>query len=158
MEGKTVLLCSYHPGPNGGSSYHTHGNVLVVVVVVVVALTLTRMIKSVVTGQAPVTLELRNTPGKKHEQNQRWCTHISQLLVQSTRYMVVLIPLWCRYVHYRGKYRQCCSSDRHYSTYCHYWLLPYVQNDFTGTIEGRPALPSRYYKGTNTGSSRWSSG
>ena len=35
-----------------------------VVVVVVVVLTLTRIIKSVVTGQAPVTLELRNTPGK----------------------------------------------------------------------------------------------
>ena len=35
-----------------------------VVVVVVVVLTLTRIVKSVVTGQAPVTLELRNTPGK----------------------------------------------------------------------------------------------
>ena len=30
----------------------------------VVVLTLTRIIKSVVTGQAAVTLELRNTPGK----------------------------------------------------------------------------------------------
>ena len=38
------------------------------VVVVVVVPTLTRIIKSVVTGQAPVTLELRNTPGKKHKQ------------------------------------------------------------------------------------------
>ena len=38
------------------------------VVVVVVVLTLTRIIKSVVTGQAPVTLELRNTPGKTHTQ------------------------------------------------------------------------------------------
>ena len=37
-------------------------------VAVVVVLTLTRIIKSVVTGQAPVTLELRNTPGKKHKQ------------------------------------------------------------------------------------------
>ena len=37
---------------------------VVVVIVVVVVLTLTRIIKSVVTGQAPVTLELRNTPGK----------------------------------------------------------------------------------------------
>ena len=35
---------------------------------IVVVLTLTRIIKSVVTGQAPVTLELRNTPGKKHTQ------------------------------------------------------------------------------------------
>ena len=42
-------------------------HVVVVVVVVVVVLTLTRIIKSVVTGQAPVTLELRNTPGKKHK-------------------------------------------------------------------------------------------
>ena len=32
--------------------------------VVVVVLTLTRIIKSVATGQAPVTRELRNTPGK----------------------------------------------------------------------------------------------
>ena len=32
--------------------------------VVIVVLTLTRIIKSVVTGQAPVTLELRNAPGK----------------------------------------------------------------------------------------------
>ena len=41
---------------------------MIIVVVVVVVLTLTRIIKSVVTGQAPVTLELRNTLGKKHEQ------------------------------------------------------------------------------------------
>ena len=33
-----------------------------------VVLTSSRIIKSVVTGQAPVTLELRNTPGKKHKQ------------------------------------------------------------------------------------------
>ena len=39
---------------------------IVVVVVVVIVLILTRIIKSVVTGQAPVTLELRNTPGKTH--------------------------------------------------------------------------------------------
>ena len=38
------------------------------VVVVVVVLTFARIIKSVVTGQAPVTLELRNNPGKKHKQ------------------------------------------------------------------------------------------
>ena len=47
-------------------------------VVVVVVLTLARIIKFVVTGQAPVTLELRNTPGKK-QIIQRWHTHISQL-------------------------------------------------------------------------------
>ena len=33
--------------------------------VIDVVLTLTRKIKSVVTGQAPVTLELRNTPGER---------------------------------------------------------------------------------------------
>ena len=48
--------------------------------VVVVALTLTRIIKSVVTGQAPVTLELRNTPGKTHTHNPRWHTHISHMM------------------------------------------------------------------------------
>ena len=39
--------------------------VYIIVGVVVVVLTLTRLIKSVVTGQAPGTLELRKTPGKK---------------------------------------------------------------------------------------------
>ena len=38
--------------------------VVVVVVAVVVVPTLTRIIKSVITGQAPVTMPLRNTPGK----------------------------------------------------------------------------------------------
>ena len=51
--------------------------VVVAAAVVVVVLTLTRIIKSVVTGQAPVTLE--NTPGKTHTHNPRWYTHISQL-------------------------------------------------------------------------------
>ena len=45
---------------------------------VVVVLTLTRMIKSVVTGQAPVTLELGNTL-RKNTHNPRWYTHISRL-------------------------------------------------------------------------------
>ena len=43
-----------------------------------VVLTLTRITKSVVTGLAPVTLELRNTP-EKNTHNPRWYTHISQL-------------------------------------------------------------------------------
>ena len=43
------------------------GNISVVVVVVV--LTLPRIIKSVDTGQAPVTLELRITLGEKHKAN-----------------------------------------------------------------------------------------
>ena len=42
---------------------------------VVVVVELTRTIKSVVTGQAPVNLELRNTPGK-NTNNPRWHTHI----------------------------------------------------------------------------------
>ena len=46
--------------------------------IIVVILTLTRIIMFVVTGQAPVTLELRNTPGKTNKQtNQRWYTHIT---------------------------------------------------------------------------------
>ena len=49
---------------------------VVVAVVVVVVLSLTPITKPVVTGQAPVTLELRNTPG--NNTNQRWYTHISQ--------------------------------------------------------------------------------
>ena len=48
------------------------------IVVVVVVLTLTRIIKSVVTRQAPVTLELRNTVDKT-QKAQRWYTHMSQL-------------------------------------------------------------------------------
>ena len=47
------------------------------VVVVVVVLTLTRTIKSVVTGQAPVT-GAQECPWQKHT-NQRWYTHISHL-------------------------------------------------------------------------------
>ena len=48
-------------------------DVVVVVVVDGDVPTLTRIIKSVVTGQAPVTLELRNTPEKKKTQTkQRW--------------------------------------------------------------------------------------
>ena len=46
--------------------------------VAVVVLTLTSMIKSVVIGQAPVTLELRCTLGE-NTNNLWWCTHISQL-------------------------------------------------------------------------------
>ena len=45
------------------------------VVVDVAVLTLTRIIKSVVTGQAPVTLEWKDTPGKKHKQNKKKVVH-----------------------------------------------------------------------------------
>ena len=53
---------------------HGGRNPIVVVVVVVVVLTLTRIMKSVVTGQAPVTLELSSTLGK-HTNNPRWYTN-----------------------------------------------------------------------------------
>ena len=49
------------------------GKCVLVVAVAVVVLTLTRTIKSVATGQAPVTLELRRTPGK-NTNNPRWYT------------------------------------------------------------------------------------
>ena len=42
--------------------------VVAVVVVVVVVLTLTRIMNTVITGQAPVTLEWENTPGKNTSQ------------------------------------------------------------------------------------------
>ena len=51
---------------------------VIILIIVVVVLSLTRIIKSVVTGQAPVTLELRNTQ-RKNTHNPRWYTHISQL-------------------------------------------------------------------------------
>ena len=43
--------------------------------IVVVVLTLTRIVKSVLTRQAPVTLELRYTPGKKHKENKGGSLH-----------------------------------------------------------------------------------
>ena len=51
--------------------------VVVVVVVLVLVLISTRITKSVVTGQAPVTLELRNTPGKKHRQTKGGAAYIT---------------------------------------------------------------------------------
>ena len=51
--------------------------------IVVVVLTLTCIIKSVVTGQAPVTLELRNTP-RKNTNNPRWYTHIIKIKIHSS--------------------------------------------------------------------------
>ena len=72
--------CSTAEYSSSGRDVHTaemKSSVLVVYVdYVVVVLTLTRIIiKSVVTGQAPVTLELRITPGK-NTNNPRWYTHI----------------------------------------------------------------------------------
>ena len=54
-----------------GRMFDLAAYVVVVVVVVVAVLTLTRIIKSVVTGQAPVSLEWRSIPGKKHKQAKR---------------------------------------------------------------------------------------
>ena len=47
----------------------------------VVILPLTRIIKYAVAGQAPVTLELRNTPGKKHKPKvvHAYLVYLSQL-------------------------------------------------------------------------------
>ena len=59
-------------GPIGGALF---GVVAVAVVVVVAAaVTFARIIQSVVTGQAPVTLEWNNTPGEK-KTNQKWYTY-----------------------------------------------------------------------------------
>ena len=52
--------------------------VLIYSMLVVAVLTITRITKSVVTGQAPVTLELEY-PREKTLTNQRWYTDISQL-------------------------------------------------------------------------------
>ena len=68
-----VIFCftSQKRPPGSSPGYVVPG---VVVVVVDVVLTLTRIIKSVVAGQAPVTLELRNTLGQ-NTNNSRWYTH-----------------------------------------------------------------------------------
>ena len=54
--------------------------------VVVVVLTLTRIIKSVVTGQAPVTQALRNTQGKTHFARVR-----SRRVIQANTYIVTAV-------------------------------------------------------------------
>ena len=67
-------------------------------VVVAVVLTLTRIFKSVVTGQAPVTLEWRNAPGKKtqtkakvvHANTTADATHASARNVQNVESEVSL--------------------------------------------------------------------
>ena len=64
--------------------------VVVVVVVVAVVLTITRIIKSVVTGQAPVTPEWRNTPGKKHKQTKSGVSSPKQAAVADTAVIVAL--------------------------------------------------------------------
>ena len=79
-------------------------------VVVVVVLTLIRIIKSVVTGQAPVTLELRNTPGK-NTHNPRWYTHISQL-TQLPHQKHIKVKSWCTMVH---------DIDMRYVPVCGMW-------------------------------------
>ena len=56
-------------------------------VVVVVVLTLTRIIKSVVTGQAPVTLELRNTPRKNTQPKVVHAYITADAIHASTRYI-----------------------------------------------------------------------
>ena len=57
IRGSVVSLCFIFPHPSEDEEKKKNA-----------VLTLTRIIKSVVTGQALVTLELRNTPGNKHIQ------------------------------------------------------------------------------------------
>ena len=49
--------------------------VIVVAVVAVLVFTLTRIIESMVTGQAPVTLEWKNTPGKNQNTSEPKVVH-----------------------------------------------------------------------------------
>ena len=72
LEGiKSSVYCKQHALGGMINVYHKHcSHPACTVVVVVVVLTLTRIIKSAVTGQAPVTPELRNTPGEKHIQTE----------------------------------------------------------------------------------------
>ena len=53
----------------------------------------------------------------------------------TTNCKTVVVPLKCRYVHYRGKYWH-YSGNREYSANCHDLLFPSVPSDFTGTIAG----------------------
>ena len=52
--------------------------------------------------------------------------------------------LRCRYVTPAGKHRH-YSGIWHYSAFCHFWYIPHVPSDFTGTIAG-----NRHYRGTST--------
>ena len=49
--------------------------IVVAVVVAVLVFTLTRIIESMVTGQAPVTLEWKNTPGKNQNTSEPKVVH-----------------------------------------------------------------------------------
>ena len=50
----------------------------------VVVLTLVRIVKSVVTGKAAVTLEWKNTPGEKHKQTKSGIyTHILYIIAEA---------------------------------------------------------------------------
>ena len=111
------------------------------VVVVVVVLTLTRTIKSVVTGQAPVT-GAQECPWQKHT-NQRWYTHISHLThfmsppeayKKCTRESAydVPSPYWCirlttrAWKHRLHKYRLFEISCQVYQVKCTWHQVPTV--------------------------------
>ena len=53
--------------------------------VVVVVLTLSRIIKSVITGQAPVILEWENIPGQKHKQTKSGSYIIAEAILASAK-------------------------------------------------------------------------
>ena len=87
----------------------------------VVVLTLTRIFKSVVTGQAPVTLELRNTPEKKKHKPKGY-THISQLTQfmpppETYKSEIGSQPTMCQA--HTGAYVSLLAPEKNY-TACHY--------------------------------------
>ena len=67
----------------------------------------------------------------------------SRLAVQ-----LAVVPLQCRIVHYRGKYRH-YSGNRCYSAYCHYPCSTYAEG-LHMHCRGQPALLNRHYRGTTT--------
>ena len=48
---------------------------------------------------------------------------------------IAFAPVWCRHVHYRGKYRH-YLGNRRYSAYCHYRLFPSVPSNCTSITAG----------------------
>ena len=98
-------------------------------------------IQSVVTGQAPVTLELRNTPrGKKTQnKNQRWYTHLSQQLTQ----FMPLIYLVYHDMPLRQKHEKKVKSGVSlYTAVCMY-KSHYTQQSTTCTNDSYTMSPSR---------------
>ena len=58
-----------------------------------------------------------------------------------------MVPLWCPYVHYRGKYRP-YNGNQHYAKYGHWRLFPVVPSDFTGITAGNRHYSTGATEGT----------